>query len=249
MARHRHLGKAPAKEALIDIQFEPSVSLSAIDGFVSSIQDTFGNKSDLWTTTIGLSAHEGGQGAHYTQNAIGRRLESLKEPYVLQCRVSGFTLSRLSPYGEWNDLRTQARRLWEVFHGQVGEIVVTRIAVRYINELKLPLPMSDFSEYLTCPPKIPDALPQAISGFLTRVIIPDESTQCVSVVTQVMDGPPFEGATGASITVILDIDVFRTTRLASSQMAELWTGLDVLRDQKNKIFFEHLTEKAVEIYE
>ncbi len=249
MAQHRHLTRAPLREALIDLQFEPRVSLDAIDRFVGAISGSFGRKADLWEAFFGLNTDVGGAATHSTHTIAGRRLESLDAPYVLQCRLSGFTLSRLSPYGEWIDLRMEAKRLWERFLEHVGEVVIRRVAVRYINEIRLPLPLGDFSEYLTCPPQVPGPLPQAVTGFLSRVIIPDDSMNCVSVVTQAFEGSPVQDPTGMFLTIILDIDVFRMTALVRSQGEELWQALDVLRDQKNRMFFEHITEKAARIYE
>ena len=249
MARHRQLAHAPVREALIDIQFEAPVPLELIDRFVASLGGAYAKKSDIWEALFGLNGGDGTTFGTRSSSAVGRRLEAAEgRPYVLQCRNSGFTVSRLSPYGQWSELRAEARRLFELFVQQVGVPVVSRIAVRYINEITLPLPIANFSEYLSCPPKVPDALPQGITGFLTRLIIPDLDRDCVSVVTQALEAPPNEGPSGASITVLLDIDVFRSTRVPASA-DDVWQTLDVLRDQKNRMFFEHLTERTVEKYE
>lgn len=247
MARQRHLSRAPAREALIDIQFEPRVSLEAIERFITIAEPEFQRKTDLWEAVIGLTPGEDQPQTNTRHAIIGKRLDSDQRSYVLQCRASGFTLSRLSPYGEWKDLRSEALRWWEIFRSTVQQQVVTRIAVRYINEIKLPLPMKDFEEYLTCPPRVPDSLPQGISGFLHRVIIPDESNNCVSIVTQAMEGQA--PVNNSSITVLLDIDVFRIHRFQGKEVDEIWAALDVLRDKKNLLFFEHLTEKTVEMFE
>ncbi|WP_206999820.1 TIGR04255 family protein [Trinickia mobilis] len=130
MARYRHLSKPPAKEALVDLRFESPVALDAIDRFVDSVSDSYGKKMDLWEAVFGLDA-DGRTATQAGPNVTGRRLESAHGLYVLQCRTSGFTLSRLSPYGEWKELREEARRLWESFRGVVEPVTVTRIAVRY----------------------------------------------------------------------------------------------------------------------
>lgn len=51
-----------------------------------------------------------------------------------------------------------------------------------------------------------------------------------------------------SITVLLDIDVFKAVSLDPSDSQGLWQQLDDLRDQKNRMFFAHVTEKAVEMF-
>jgi len=236
------------REALIDIQFEPHLSLEDVDRYIASVSEWFGKKSDIWEALVTFGTNGADHGAKST--AIGRRVERIDgAPYVLQCRGSGFTLSRLSPYGQWADLRQEAVRLWELFSATVGAVRITRIAVRYVNEIKLALPIRDFSDFLTCPPRVPDELPQGISAFLSRIVVPDEAMNCVSVVTQAYEGPPAETPTGPTITVLLDIDVSRIVSLIAEDMREVWNGLDVLRDQKNKMFFGHLTETAVETYE
>ena len=248
VARHRQLARAPIREALIDIQFEPPLPIELIDRFVSSVESSFSKKTDIWEAQFGLILGNPSPTPHSMQKAIGRRLDSADGLYVLQCRSTGFTLSRLTPYGKWSDLRDEAFRLWSALARAVDSLTVTRIAVRYINQIAIPVPFGDFNEYLTCPPQLPDDVPQALSEFLVRVVIPDPSTRCVSIVTQALEGQPVETSTGASIAVLLDIDVFREGRLESAEMEQIWEGVDELRAQKNRLFFAHITEKAVELY-
>ena len=252
MARHReHLSKAPLREALIDIQFEPRVSLEAVDRFVTTLGEATRNVTDLWEASFGIEGDGDGRPpkTRMGQTVVGRRLELKHGPYVLQCRPAGFTLSRLSPYGEWIELRAEAQKLWIEFCRHIERVTVNRIAVRYINELRLPFPLVNFGVFLTCPPEVPGELPQGITGFLTRVMIPDEANNSMAVVTQALEGPPSESPTGASVTVLLDIDVFRHGAIEPLLGDALWHGLDVLRLQKNRMFFAHVTEKTLEMYE
>jgi uncharacterized protein (TIGR04255 family) len=247
--RREHLSHAPVREALIDVQFEERVALPAIDRFIASAESLFKSKTDLWETFVGVRGDGDGKPVSSSvQSIVGRRMDLASAPFVLQCRAERFTLSRLSPYVEWQELVTHAQDLWARLVTEIGAVTINRVGVRYINEIKMPLPFDDFGEYLTCPPEVPNELPQSISGFLTRVIIPDDAHDCVAVVTQAMEGPPLESPLGAAATVILDIDVFRAVRVTSDRMNEVWTALGVLRDQKNSIFFSHLTEKSVEMY-
>jgi uncharacterized protein (TIGR04255 family) len=246
MVAPRHLEKAPAREALIDIQFEPHVSLATVDRFVSVASPKFTRTVDLVQAVVGLS--NDGSAAHASHAVLGRRLDVDNPPHVLQCRTSGFTFSRLSPYGDWGDFRDAAKGWWEIFSDIVRPEVINRVAVRYVNAIRLPLPFKDFDEYLVCPPKIPDALPQALSSFLQRVVIPDEVNDCTSIVTQALEDQSTSNDGKVSVTVLLDIDVFRSTRIDRQNHADLWAGLDTLRMQKNRIFFESLTERTMELF-
>lgn len=239
-----HLPHAPAREALIDIRFEPQISLDQIDRFVAGVASSFESQLDLVEAVVGF----GPSGpTSNRQSIVGRRLDNPTSHYVLQCRTGGFTLSRLSPYGEWPEFRAEALRWWESFSAVVGTQTITRIAVRYINEIKIPLPMGNFDEFLTCPPRVPAELPQGLSGFLYRAIVPDDHANCTAIITQALEGVP-ASENGGSVTVLLDIDVFRQVSLGTDRVEQAWLGLDELRTQKNRVFFAHVTEKAVEMF-
>lgn len=249
MARARHLKRAPVREALIDIQFEPRIEIGSIERFASGQTQEFPKQLDLWEALVGFNVDGSQASANATQAVIGKRLDSEDSPHVLQCRTGGFTFSRLSPYIEWGRLREDAYRLWQIFYREAGPQTVTRLAVRYINEIKIPLPINDFGDYLVCPPRVPDLLPQAISGFMQRVVIPDDAKNCISVVNQLFEGQSLMLGGQETISVVLDIDVFRQVSIDASKVDEIWGALDILREQKNRIFFEHLTERSVEMFE
>lgn len=244
MAESRpHLAKAPAREALIDLRFERKISIAEVDRFVEAARSSFETCVDLVEAVVGIGPDGAPSKPHHS--IVGRRLDSQKSHYVLQCRLDGFTLSRLSPYGEWNQLRSEAQRWWGLLSEVVGQQEVSRIAVRYVNAIAIPLPVLDFGDYLTCAPRVPQELAQGISGFLYRVIVPDEEKDCVSIITQALEGPSTPDGRGGAVTVLLDIDVFRTCH---DDGHGVWAGLDELREQKNRVFFAHLTEKAMEMF-
>lgn len=247
MASQRKLKNAPVKEALIDIQFESSIELTHIDSIASHVRERYAKKSDIWQTVLGIGQSAGEQNTA-DNTLLGRRLESDDGRFVLLLRRNGLAVSRLAPYVDWDELRNEAKICWAALLENSELPSVSRIAVRYINEIKIPLPIADFDEFLTCPPTVPAALPQAISEFVTRVVIPDPDNQTVSIVTQALQRTPsfVEGKPVAP--VILDIDVFRIGVLPAAG-GEIWALLDILRGQKNKMFFEHLTEKTVEMFQ
>jgi len=239
------LSKAPVREALIDIQFEQQVSNDVINTFNELASTRFEKSMPLWQTFFGISFTQDGPDHNpLSKTAIGVRLETKEPPHVLQCRTNGFTFSRLSPYKSWDDLRLAAKSEWDRFIDIAPNITINRIAVRYINELKIPLPFKDFAEYLSCPPEVPEGLPQSVSSFLQRVVIPDPDNNCTSIITQSLNDAgvmPVE-----SITVLLDIDVFRAVSIDLSDSELIWSELGELRNIKNRMFFGHITDEMVE---
>lgn len=245
MARQRQLVHAPLREALIDIHFDARLSLETIDDAIAPLASRYPKKVDLVEATFQFDRQE--LSATSSQAAIGRRLESDQGLFVVLARTNGITTSRLKPYADWDELRNEAKSVLGVLHEKTNALPLRRIAVRYINELKIATPIRDFGDYLTAPPVVPRTLPQGIAKFISRVVIPFSTPECETIVTQALESQPQQDASGGHVTILLDIDVFRPVHIQSDDPG-LWTLFDQLRDVKNKLFFEHLTEKTLELF-
>ena len=121
---------------------------------------------------------------------------------------------------------------------------MSRLALRYINRLNIPLPIEDFSLYLTSPPVIPPDLPQEVSSFLTRVVLHESTVSLAANITQALE----QGLDPNSVTVILDIDAYKTGEF-DPHGAEIAEVLEALHHFKNRVFFSSLTEAALRLYE
>jgi uncharacterized protein (TIGR04255 family) len=246
-AAPRHLTNAPIREAVIDIQVTPPVSLDVLKVITTRLTDKAHKQDELWQASIGVQIGEDGQGSANTDRTpVGYRFTFSGQPYVLQCHVKGFTFSHLPPYGSWEGMSAIAKELWEVYLDVAKPTAVSRIAVRYINSLPIPLPISDFAEYLCVPPEVPEGLPQSLSSFLQRFVMVDGVTETVAVVTQVLEN---QQSHSSKATILLDIDAFRTFSALSASTNEIWKILEELRNFKNQVFFKYLTEKTIRMFE
>lgn len=187
-------------------------------------------------------------GATLEHRVVGYRYETGDGTRVAQFRTNGFTFSQLEPYTRWEDLKTEAQRLWQIYSSIVTPDVITRVATRYINILRIPVAASDgaglqLGSFLTAPPQVPGSLPQDLGSFLTRVVILEPSINAVGIITQALEN--FEDG---HAPVALDIDVFMTRHFETTT-DQFWTQLDDLRSFKNRIFFESITDKTVELFQ
>lgn len=244
----KYLSKAPVREALIDIRFEPFVDIEKIRKFSSENSHRFDEELDLYESTLKVRLDRLDSEPESRSTCAGKRLNRENPPYVMQCRVNGFTFSRLSPYGEWDEFQKETLEWWQKFSEAVEIQTVSRLAVRYINDLRLPPTFSDFEEYLTAAPLIPANLPQGLAGFLQKVVCPDLDEKTIAVVTQSFEPPPPSNPPPEFISVLLDIDVFVKERLNASDLSAITSVLNGLREKKNKLFFGYLTDKAVELF-
>lgn len=245
MIAQRHLENAPIKEAIIDIQINRSsnFNIKELEPLYLEFKDRYPNFDVLNESVLGLGR---GQNNLVTTSVghkqIGYKYTSEDEKNIVQFRDNGFTFSRLDPYREWEDMSAESRALWDIYKKSCGSCSIKRIATRFINILRIPLPITDFSEYLTAPPIVPEELPQGISSYLSRIVIQNPEIDATAIVTQALDS-----AEQGHAPITFDIDVFKTCEYSTDEEIH-WEILDKLRTFKNQIFFESITEKMVGLF-
>ncbi|PSM31678.1 TIGR04255 family protein [Haliangium sp. UPWRP_2] len=242
-----HLDKAPITEALLDIRADlpPEADLNTLARFQETIHARYPNRKDRidWQGHLELSETSGPAMRQVSGGHNGYFFLSADARQVVQVRKDGFTFSRLKPYETWERLRDEARELWNLYRSILNPIRITRIAVRYVNRIEIPLPVGNFRTWILTAPDIAPTLPQTLSGFLMRLTMPFALENAIAIVTQTLE----PGQHSNSIPMIFDIDVYREqiTDLASS---DLWDDFEILRSVKNRVFFESITRKTEELF-
>lgn len=244
-----HFPNAPITEALIDIRVKlPSqTDVAKLAAFHDSIKQRYPAKQERvsWRGHIEVKASPV---AHASQSAAGGPdgylFTSADGRQVVQARLNGFTFSRLKPYDKWETLRDEAHELWEQYIRTASPEVVTRVALRYINRIEIPLPMRDFKDYILTTPEIAPELPQGLDSFFMRLVIPDPKAQAAAIVTETVE--PIDESSNR-LPLIFDIDVFRTAAF-NVQDSVMWETFEILHDLKNDIFFKSITPKAKELF-
>jgi uncharacterized protein (TIGR04255 family) len=247
-ARPRHLRRAPITEALIDFRVQPAEGLSTrkLEEAARRVEKEYPARSAVKTVHARLELGRGVVVPDFEHNEVGVLVKSPDEKTQAQFRLNGFTLNRLEPYTSWDEIYPETKRLWRLYVEVAQPVAVVRLAARYINRLKLPLPVADLRDYLIEPPRIPESLPQALLAFLTRLVIHDSSLQQSAIVTQSSEPNPVDPD---HATVLLDIDAFKEVNLKQVQQDEIDRVLGDLHEFKNNIFFGSITQRASEFFE
>ncbi len=245
MAKYAHLSRAPITEALIDIRIKlrEDLTVDKLNEIYKSISSQYPERREhrQFQSRFELKDSEPSQAVVEIDKVDGYLYTSADKKQIVQARLDGFTFSRLKPYENWEQLRDEAKRLWKIYQ-EATSPEITRVALRYINKFDIPQPFKDFSDYLAAAPIVPSALPQGLSSFLTRVVMPEPSIDAIAIVTQAFEqtvDPNF-------VPIVFDIDVFRQTPSGMNE-DEAWKLIEKLRDFKNKIFFESITEPLKEM--
>lgn len=137
----------------------------------------------------------------------------------------------------------EAFELWRIYFSVAQPEEVSRIAVRYINRLLIPLPIIGFADYLTAPPALPKNAPQHLSAFFAQAVVHDAEGRIAATITQAIESGPQAG----KLPILLDIDAYMNKAFEPDD--DLFRNLFAeLREMKNRIFFSSLTTKAVELF-
>lgn len=235
-----HYENAPITEALIDIRVELPVNVTGLE-LLETIHDRVragypGKKKRIYVAGRFSAGDE--VGASASQMPMGFSFSSDDGKQVFQARRDGFTFSRLRPYFSWHELRDEARRLWDIYREVVNPEKITRVAVRYINQIDIPMSPIEYKDYFRTTPEVSPDLPQALSGFFMQLQFPQTDFDGLLILTQTSAPPPSPTMT----SVILDLDVYKQTEMASDR--DIWGLLETLRDRKNMFFEGCITERT-----
>ncbi|MEH2295070.1 TIGR04255 family protein [Nostoc sp.] len=239
-----HYTKAPITEAVIDLSVDISFEggVSSLSNFGHLIEGEYSKHGDLINLENKIQIGQDGTSVAANQTVFGYRFLSSDNRQIVQARLDGFSLIRLAPYEKWEIFRDEARRLWNLYQVATNTKTVTRVAVRYINRLNLPLPLNDLKEYLLTAPEISPKLSQALSDYFMQLEIPQEDIGGTLVLIEAIIPPSKDDL----VSVLLDIDLFSNVAFSSTE-DDHWNLLEAFRIRKNEIFEACITDKTREL--
>jgi uncharacterized protein (TIGR04255 family) len=239
---------APITESLLDIQVlrSPSTDLSALELVQEKVLNRYPKRKDRKHWEIKAVELEG---AEPSLSQSGETVGFIFFPgqerpdRALQARLDGFSFSKLRPYESWEPFRKEAMELWQIFAGVTQPVRVQRLGLRTINSLRLPLPFNDFKEYLLTGPDVAPGIPGGLSQFYMQLNVPQPGGEIATIISSL----EAQQIDADSVTVIFDIDVY-IAEVFQPQADEIWQKFEVLRQIRNRIFFNSLTDKAKELF-
>jgi len=168
---------------------------------------------------------------------------SIDGKQVFRALRDRFILSRLAPYGTWQDLKTEAERLWEIYKMAIPVARIGRVAVRYINRIDFHQSTVEFKDFLNTYPEITASVPDNVTNFFMRIEIPQPDIESFVVLVESALPPCEEG----KASMIVDIDAYKIQDPPSS-IENPWIALELLRDRKNQYFEALITDRTRKLF-
>jgi uncharacterized protein (TIGR04255 family) len=233
MAEYEVFANAPVEEAIITILLS---KLEDIDSRVESVSVALGSKYPVVERSENPSDETG--------VPDGVRLLSADRQQVIQITSQSFSFHRLRPYTYWGAFSFAAREAWDAFAVSTETFSVLGVRLRYVNEFQLPLPFEDWADYLLIRPELPPPVDTGLSSYMMSLTLDEPGVPAEAVVTQIITWRS-EGGN----PVVFDIDTISKHPPAVYDHPEtVWTVLEDLREYKNRLFFEGLTDRAKELF-
>ena len=247
MNNFKVLRNAPITEAILDINVKlpDGLDLNIFDEFQENIKNSFKDRLTKRSFEAKFKLSPGKDEISpltHKGSAEGYLFRSPNENKIVQTSLNGFTFNKLRPYENWEIFHREARELWELYYQITRPIKVSKIALRYINRIEIPLPFDDFSEYILTSPQVAPGLPQGLSHYFMRIEIPNPEIGALAIIIQTMQKP----TDSQKLPLIFDIDVTKDNY--TGEQSEIWNEFESLRNFKNGIFFNSITEKTKELF-
>jgi uncharacterized protein (TIGR04255 family) len=239
-----HYERAPITEALIDIRVEPSqIRFEDLQGLGTHLDDyPVQETRNFEAVTIQFGTGIAPTREQKPWSIVFRNKDNNQ---VAQFRVDGFTFSRLEPYQDWEHLRDEAKRLWDIYCRATEPRKILRVAVRYINVLNLPGEKVEPEEYLNIFPVVPQNLPAGLRDFGPfSMRLPFHQSDLHGILMMNQGNTPMSKP--GCIAIVLDLDLYVDNPPVTSEQ-ELWGFLEKLRERKNLYFEASITDKTREL--
>jgi uncharacterized protein (TIGR04255 family) len=231
--------KPQIREAVIDIHVSGNkrLTLQTIAGIQANIPEDF---SIAETETEMEFKVENDQPTLPTEVLALYRMADASRQKIISLSNTSFTNSVLRHYPGWEKYLQETKHLWDIYCTTMQPQVITRIGVRYINELNLP---SDDGKviphkFLNLKMGLPDSLPNsdkinvAIQQF--RIPQPDIMGELILHLGKPVPNSNF---------FLVDIDIVRRNLNIEVDSEELWSVLQRFRERKNQVFESLITDE------
>jgi uncharacterized protein (TIGR04255 family) len=236
---------APIKEAILDINLK-EINLIDIDQVREDVKKDLPKGFKLGNNIVSFGGEikiTKGKPEVISSKEILKGFIIEKNNIKFQFRKDGFSLNFLSPYSNWDELFSFGNEFWEIYKKNFNVSQVEKISLRYINEIKIPLPLGDFEDYIVNMPPIPKCLPQNYSHFFMQIEVPCDN-DFIALVTETI----LQEKEKYILPFVLDINIQKFIKSEFNNKA-FKEEFNYMRRLKNLIFEDFITDNTRKLFE
>jgi uncharacterized protein (TIGR04255 family) len=229
---------APIIAAVVEFRFDDDLPNPLIQRIAAKVAKGYAERTNLRTSQIEVNPAL--QVANFLPPIDMVKLSSKDQTEVFSVGAQACSIEQLSPYPGWSLFFARLARDWNLIDKLLRKRKITRIGVRYINRIDLPLSVGrDYpGEYLNISIGIPQQLANSTHVALNYQAEYGPRPFKIILNTGFADSP-----IPKMHSIVLDIDVISEKNVPQST-EEIFAMLGEIRQIKNEIFEESITEYA-----
>lgn len=240
--------RPPITEAVIEIRFAaPPIDAADLEKASKNLASFYPQQQSLKNVgvEVGIPAASNDRPTTQIREQFGHRLSSTDLSEILLLWPWALMVSQLAPYPGWDSFFGRFVRDWTAWKKVAGFRRLTRVGVRFINRIDVPIAngIIEESEYLNVYPKLPDAL-GPVTAYGVQVQSPLHDIGCNLTINSAAVPSPLLGHG----SFVLDLDIAMEVSAPQSDES-LYQLLNLIRVKKNEVFEACVTNKAKELFQ
>jgi uncharacterized protein (TIGR04255 family) len=237
--------RPPITEAVIGIDFSTRLASALVGKVNSRFAKLYPQHQELQNVSVTFSVNVSTSmtGQAETKKK-GHRRSSADMAELLVIWPSAFAVSQLAPYPGWDKFFARFKRDWKVWKSVVGFIEISRIGVRFINRVDIPLVnnSAEYEKYLNIYPKLPVSLPNLNSYAIQSVSSLEDIGCSLTINSGVVPSPVLGKA-----SFLLDFDIASGLNVPQND-SEVFKFLGRVRERKNEVFEASVSSSAKALF-
>jgi uncharacterized protein (TIGR04255 family) len=239
----------PITEAVIGISFTSPIKSAIFDSINKKFHTHYPHHQMVSNigvdVAVELSKNQIQKPTTNIKKMDGHRLSTADMTQLLVLWPSVFTLSQLAPYPGWDKFFERFVRDWKVWKRVVGFQTISRIGVRFINRIDIPItgPVTEYEEYLNVYPKLPDSI-NPINAYAVQVVSELKDINCILKINSAAVPSPILNHS----SFIVDLDISKEVDPPQNDN-DIYDLINKIRAQKNSVFESCMSKRAKELFQ
>ncbi len=241
--------RPPITEAVIEIRVSSPIEITELGSVSADLADCYPLEQPVKNVGVAVgmpTTPEGKPTAQIKNEENGHRRTSVDLTEIVVLWPTKLSVSQLAPYPGWDTFFGRFMRDWAIWKKRIGYRKITRIGVRYINRLDIPMSGStviEESEYLNVYPHLPKDLGTMMAYGVQAVLPLADIRSKLTLNSSAVPSPLLDHA-----AFIFDQDVAREVELPQRD-EDMFRLLHEIRDEKNRVFEACVTDRARELFQ
>lgn len=239
---------APITEAVIEISFAKPIGSAEVNKVSEKFNSHYPQHQSVQNVKVAVAMPAGQKDnptAEFVEREEGHRRSSSDMTQLLVLWRSSFLISQLAPYPGWDEFFRRFVRDWKVWKSVIGFRTISRLGVRYINRIDIPVSGSvvEHETFLNVYPKLPDIL-GPVGAYAVQAVLPVVDIGCkLTLNSAAVPAPILDHA-----SFVIDQDIAKEVDPPQSDEA-IYELLNQIRVRKNNVFEACISNRARELFQ